>query len=112
MTGEIDCQACGLRAKRDGTEIPEPPTGGPITGRIPFRGDLRQQVQDNVCAVCWAAWLEMQIKVINELALNLGDARSHDLIEAHASDFLGLSDGPATGTDFSKIGDEPLSTTH
>ena len=108
MSDEIDCQACKPRAKRDGVEVPDPPTGGPITGRIPFRGDLRQQVQEHVCAVCWAAWLEMQIKVINELALNLGDARSHDLIEAHASDFLGLSDGSSMSADFSKIGKEPL----
>ncbi len=107
MSGTIDCQACEPRAARDGTEVPDPPTGGPITGRVPFRGDLRERVQENVCAVCWAAWLEMQIKVINELALNLGDARSHDLIEAHASDFLGLSDGSATGADSSKIGEEP-----
>lgn len=108
MSGELDCQACAERAKRDGTEVPEPPTGGRIASRIPFRGDLRQQVEENVCAVCWAAWLEMQIKVINELALNLGDARSHDLIEAHARDFLGLSGEPTTGTDFSKIGEKPL----
>ena len=44
MSGQIDCQACEHRAKRDGTEIPDPPTGGQITGRIPFRGELRQQV--------------------------------------------------------------------
>jgi Fe-S cluster biosynthesis and repair protein YggX len=108
MSGEIDCQACEHRAKRDGTEIPAPPTGGQITGRIPFRGELRQQVEEHVCAVCWATWLEMQIKVINELALNLGDARSHEIIEAHARDFLGLSEGSETGTDFAKIGETPV----
>ncbi len=107
MSGDIDCLACAPRAKRDGTEAPDPPTGGPITSRIPFRGELQQQVQESVCTVCWSAWLEMQIKVINELALNLGDSRSHDLIEAHARDFLGLSDGSETGTDFSQLGAQP-----
>jgi len=31
--------------------------------------------------------------MINELALNLGDARSHDLIELNARQFLGLEEG-------------------
>jgi Fe-S cluster biosynthesis and repair protein YggX len=59
--------------------------------------------------VCWQDWLQMQIKIINELALNLGDSRSHEILEAHARDFLGLSDGNETGIDFAA---PPESTQH
>ena len=77
-----------------------------IDGMIPFRSPLREQVRDSVCGDCWSAWLDVQIKVINEFALNLGDVRSHDIIEAHARDFLGLSEGES-GTDFDKLGEAP-----
>jgi len=83
------------------------PTGLPIRARIPFRSPLREQVLASVCDACWQEWLQMQIKIINELALNLGDARSHEIIEAHARDFLGLSEEPETSTDFATLGDEP-----
>jgi Fe-S cluster biosynthesis and repair protein YggX len=77
-----------------------------VDGMIPFRSPLREEVRDGICPECWKEWLEMQIKVINEFALNLGDVRSHDIIEAHARDFLGLGDG-GTETDFDRFGEEP-----
>ena len=77
-----------------------------IDSMIPFRSPLREEVKAQVCADCWKQWLDMQIKVINEFALNLGDVRSHDIIEAHARDFLGRGDG-GTDTDFDSIGDAP-----
>jgi Fe-S cluster biosynthesis and repair protein YggX len=77
-----------------------------IESMIPFRSPLREEVRSSICSDCWKQWLEMQIKVINEFALNLGDVRSHEIIEAHARDFLGLGDG-STGTDFDKIGEAP-----
>lgn len=87
------CQRCGQR-----------PAG--IEGRVPFRGAFQQQVRESICQQCWDEWLQVQIKLINELALNLGDSRSHDIIEAHARDFLGFSEGE-TGTDFEKLGEAP-----
>ena len=77
-----------------------------VDATIPFRSPLREEVQEQVCPECWKEWLDMQIKVINEFALNLGDVRSHDIIEAHARDFLGLGDG-GTETDFESLGEEP-----
>lgn len=89
---ETTCQRCGQR-----------PAG--IDGPIPFRGELRDQVRERICQTCWDEWLQMQIKLINELALNLGDPRSHDVIEAHARDFLGFTEGE-TGTDFERLGEQ------
>ena len=34
--------------------------------------------------------LTEQVKIINELALNLGDPRSHDIIEQKAKEFFGF----------------------
>jgi Fe-S cluster biosynthesis and repair protein YggX len=82
-----------------------------IDGMIPFRSPLREEVATQICSDCWSEWLVTQIKVINEFALNLGDVRSHDIIEAHARDFLGLGDGD-TGTDFSTLGEAPPETPH
>ena len=77
-------------------------------GRVPFRSPLREEVLADICQECWSEWLQMQVKIINEFALNLGDPRSHDIIEAHARDFFGLGDG-GTGTDFETLGSEPPS---
>lgn len=92
MSDQI-CQRCGER-----------PAG--VEGRVPFRGELQREVRENICQACWEEWLQVQIKLINELALNLGDPRSHDIIEAHAQDFLGFTEGE-TGTDFDQLGEEP-----
>ncbi len=64
--------------------------GPAITGNVPFRGELKQQVLANICQDTWNEWLEEQIKIINELALNLGDPRSHDIIEQRAKEFFGF----------------------
>lgn len=92
---EKTCQRCGER-----------PAG--FEGPIPFREPFREEVREKVCGECWQEWLQTQIKLINELALNLGDSRSHDIIEAHAKDFLGFTEGE-TGTDFDELGEEPPS---
>lgn len=110
MTNQFDCRACPARAARSGAEVT---TGAAISSPLPFGSPLREELLEAVCDTCWQEWLVMQIKIINELALNLGDARSHDILEAHARDFLGLSDDGETGTDFAKIGEPPPEeTTH
>ena len=79
MAPDITCSRCGA-------------TSPETTARIPFRSPLKEQVQAKICAQCWGEWQQEQVRVINELALNLGDPRSHDLIELNARQFLGLSE--------------------
>jgi Fe-S cluster biosynthesis and repair protein YggX len=105
MSKDFECRACAARQARDGADAA--PAGGPLTGPIPFQSPLRDEIAAGVCDVCWQDWLQMQIKIINELALNLGDSRSHEILEAHARDYLGLSEGNESGTDFAAIGAEP-----
>lgn len=108
MSNDFHCSACPTRATRTGAEVT---TGGPITGPIPYGEPLHGQLLSSVCDVCWQDWLQMQIKVINELALNLGDPRSHEILAAHVVDYLGLVAGNASGTDFAKIGENPVEPT-
>ena len=109
MTETVPCNTgCVERSGHlDGDATSAKPGGPAIDGHIPFDTPLRDQVRETICGRCWRAWLEVQIKVINEFALNLGDARSHAIIEAHARDFLGLSDGSETGMDFARLGEKP-----
>ncbi|MFQ5743087.1 MAG: Fe(2+)-trafficking protein [Acidobacteriota bacterium] len=82
MGTAVSCSRCGQ-------------TREAISGRIPFRAELKAQVVSSICQQCWDQWLEEQVKVINELALNLGDRRSHEIIEQNARQFLGFSDNDA-----------------
>ena len=85
-------------------------TGPAITAHIPFRGELKEQVLANVSQDAWNEWLVEQVKVINELALNLGDPRSHDIIEQKAREFFGF-EGDGYQSIEPKEGEEPPSTT-
>jgi Fe-S cluster biosynthesis and repair protein YggX len=79
MSAEVTCSRCGE-------------TGDAIDGRIPFGGELAESVREKICSACWALWQDEQIKVINEFALNLGDPRSHAILESQARDFLGIAE--------------------
>ncbi|NKB90238.1 MAG: hypothetical protein GKS06_18680 [Acidobacteria bacterium] len=109
MSNELECRACPARAARSG-EAATP--GGHVTGPVPFGSPLREEILGSVCATCWQDWLQMQIKIINELALNLGDSRSHEILEAHARDFLGLSEAGSSGMDFAAVGEEKPERAH
>ncbi|HEX9700348.1 MAG TPA: Fe(2+)-trafficking protein [Acidobacteriota bacterium] len=84
-------------------------TGPAITAHIPFRGELKEQVLANVCQDAWKEWLVEQVKIINELALNLGDPRSHDIIEQKAREFFGF-EGDGYESVEPKPGEGPPST--
>jgi Fe-S cluster biosynthesis and repair protein YggX len=79
MAPEITCSRCGE-------------TRAATSSRIPFRSPLREETQAKICESCWQEWQQEQVRVINELALNLGDPRSHDLIELNARQFLNLEE--------------------
>jgi Fe-S cluster biosynthesis and repair protein YggX len=77
MSDEVFC----MRHQRNGPAI---------NTNIPFRGELKETVLANVCQEAWDEWLVEQVKIINDLALNLGDPRSHDIIEQKAKEFFGF----------------------
>lgn len=80
--------------------------GPAISANVPFRGELKEEVLANICQEDWDAWLVEQVKIINELALNLGDPRSHDIIEQKAREFFGFEGGGYESVE-PKEGEEP-----
>jgi Fe-S cluster biosynthesis and repair protein YggX len=63
-----------------------------ITARVPFREPLKSEILERVGAHSWDAWLEQQIKIINEYRLNLATPEARDVLERAARTFLKLDD--------------------
>lgn len=69
------------------------------TGRIgarmafdPFGDEIGAFIQANVSQESWQAWMDMSIKLVNELRLDLGDAESQRIWDMQMKDFLNLPD--------------------
>src|SRR5689334_22401231 len=48
----------------------------PKMQRAPFRNELGQKIQNQICAECWREWIGMGTKVINELRLPMSDPQA------------------------------------
>ena len=68
---------------------------GAAATEIPYSGDLGDQIRRQVCAACWAEWLQAEVIVINELRLDFMDPRSNDILAQHLREFLGLTADPS-----------------
>ena len=89
-----------------GIEEPEPeddrePGEGELrcvrTGRIgkvmrfkPFEDAIGEYMMAHVSQESWEDWMEMSIKVINELRLDLGDPEGQRMYDEHMRDYLNL----------------------
>lgn len=76
MANRVSCVRCG----RSAPQLDAPP--------IP--SELGRVIQEKTCARCWEEWTETEVKVINELRLNLTDPKAHEILERHMREFLGL----------------------
>lgn len=56
----------------------------------PFGDQVGAYIQENVSKESWEDWMEMSIKVINELRLDLGDPEGQRVYDEHMRDFLNL----------------------
>ena len=56
----------------------------------PFGDDIGAFIQENISQESWEDWMEMSIKVINELRLDLGDVHGQRTYDEHMRDFLNL----------------------
>ena len=75
-----------VKCKKLGKELPgleKPPFGG-ATGKL---------IYENISADAWGQWKEMQIKVINEYRLNMGDKKDYQVLVEQMLAFLGLGAG-------------------
>jgi Fe-S cluster biosynthesis and repair protein YggX len=71
----VECARCGL---------PE----APALARPPLPGKLGAEIQQRVCAACWAEWQKVEVMVINELRLNFMDPASQETLNRHMREFL------------------------
>jgi Fe-S cluster biosynthesis and repair protein YggX len=74
--GEIRCH----RTKRVGA----------VMSFNPFGDEVGDFIEQNITKESWDEWMELSIKVINELRLDLGDANGQRAYDEHMRDFLNL----------------------
>jgi len=76
MSDTVTCSRCGNEKPR----LPKPPVPGA------FGAELQQRV----CADCWAEWQGMEVMVINELRLNFMDPEAQQVLDEHMRKFFFL----------------------
>lgn len=60
----------------------------------PFKGEMGQKIFDNVSKQAWDMWSkDMQIKVLNEYRLNMGDKKDYEVLVDQMLSFLNLKEG-------------------
>lgn len=68
----------------------------------PFKGQLGQLIFERVSHEAWVQWRDdMQIKVLNEYRLNMGDPNDYAVLVKQMCLFLGLEEGQVVS-----VGDE------
>lgn len=60
----------------------------PALTRRPMPGPPGAEIQEKICADCWAEWQKMEVIVINELRLNFMDPESPKVLNQHMREFL------------------------
>lgn len=68
--------------------------GGELPGleKPPFSGEIGQMIYEKVSARAWSMWNDdMQIKVLNEYRLNMGDPADYQTLVDQMLAFLNLS---------------------
>jgi len=60
----------------------------PALTRRPVRGPLGIEIQEEICADCWAEWQKVEVMVMNELRLNFMDPDSQKVLKQHMREVL------------------------
>jgi Fe-S cluster biosynthesis and repair protein YggX len=63
-------------------------TEGPALPYAPFRNELGQRIQAEICQNCWGQWLQQQTMLINHYGLNLRDAEAKQFLTEQTERFL------------------------
>ena len=86
----IECRRCG----------PDKPK----LSRAPFRTELGERIQGQICSDCWAEWLQHQTLLINHYGLDPRDAKAREFLYSQIEKVL-LSDEEGEQVDTSKQGE-------
>lgn len=76
--GEVRCLRSGRVGKRMSFD--------------PFDNEVGAFIIEHISQESWEGWMEMSIKVINELRLDLGDPEHQAVYDRHMRDYLSLPD--------------------
>jgi Fe-S cluster biosynthesis and repair protein YggX len=71
----VECARCGR-------------ADAPALARPPLPGKLGAEIQQRICAGCWADWQRVEVMVINELRLNFMDPAAQETLNQHMREFL------------------------
>ncbi len=75
MPETVTCIRCGETRESAGKVLP---------------GQLGEQIERSVCAVCWSEWLQQQIRVINHYALQPARKEDRDKLYEITRESFGL----------------------
>lgn len=76
-----------VHCKKFGKELPG-------LEKPPFSGDMGQRIYESVSEQAWRMWRDdMQIKVLNEYRLNMGDPKDYEKLVQQMLRFLNLESG-------------------
>lgn len=68
----------------------------PGLSKAPFPGQIGKLIYDNISEQAWREWRDdMQIKVLNEYRLNMGNPQDHQVMIDQMLLFLNLKQGQA-----------------
>ncbi len=71
----------------------------------PFGGEIGTKIFERVSQQAWDQWSkDVQIKVLNEYRLNMGDPRDYKVLVDQMLRFLGLEDGAVAEVENSERG--------
>lgn len=77
-----------VKCKKLGAELPG-------LDKPPFPGAIGEKIFSQISAQAWAMWRDdMQIKVLNEYRLNMGNPKDYQLLVEQMLAFLNLEEGP------------------
>ena len=88
--GKEDVTSPTVYCSRKREELPS------IKSRITFAGEFADQIKSSVSQEAWTEWLEMQIKVINEYRLHMGEPEHRKILQDSASRFFCFDGGDGT----------------
>ncbi len=77
----------------------------PGLDKPPFAGEMGKRIFESVSAEAWNQWSkDVQIKVLNEYRLNMGDPRDYQVLVDQMMRFLGLEAGAVAEVENSERG--------
>ncbi len=64
-----------------------------VQGRLSFAGEFAERIRTGISQRAWDEWVEMQIKVINEYRLHMGEASHRKMLQEFAEKFFCFDGG-------------------